>query len=82
LTVDLDLLLDNGEQLTDDRKIPASKNFDVRLYDDQGNLLRQQKAKGGTVQFDVSSLPKGLYLLHVYDGVNAKPVIQQIVVDR
>ena len=54
----------------------------VRLYDGQGNQLRQQTAKGGTVQFNVSNLPYGIYYLHIYDGVNSKPEIQQIMVEH
>jgi hypothetical protein len=54
--------------------------YDIRIYDGQGNLLRQTKSKSGTVQFNVSNLPKGFYSLHIYDGVNSKPEIQQIMV--
>jgi len=57
-------------------------NYDVRLYDGQGNLLRQQFTQGGTVQFDMSGLPEGVYFLHVYDGVNATPEVHQVVVER
>jgi len=57
-------------------------SFDVRLYDVQGNLLRQQKTKGGTVEFNVANLPDNIYYLHVYDGVNSTPVMQQIVVEH
>ena len=56
--------------------------FDVRLYDGQGNIVRQQSNKGGTVQFNVSSLPDGIYYLHIYDGVSSAPEIQQIVVQH
>ena len=60
----------------------ASLIFDVLLYDWQGNLLRQKKTKGGTVQFNVSNLPDGMYYLHVYDGVNTTPEMIQIVVEH
>ena len=56
--------------------------YDVRLLDGQGNLLRQQKAKGGTVQFNVSNLPDGMYYLHIYDGVGATPIMEIIVVEH
>ena len=56
--------------------------FDVRLYDGKNNLLLQQKTKGGTVEFNVSNLPDGIYYLHIYDGVNSKPEMQQIVVEH
>ena len=64
----------------------ASKNtgltFDVRLYDGQGNLLRQAATKGARVEFNVAGLPNGIYYLYIYDGVSDKPEIQQIVVEH
>ena len=59
-----------------------AQTFDVRLYDGQGNLLRQTVTTGGTVQFNVSKLPDGIYYLHIYDGVNSKPVMQHIVIQH
>ena len=56
--------------------------YDLRLYDGQGNLLRQQKTKGSTVQFNVSALPNGIYYLHIYDGVSDTPEMRQIVVEH
>jgi len=60
----------------------ASLTFDVRLYDGLGNLLRQQSTKGGSLQFNVSSLPDGIYYLHIYDGVNSSPEMHQILVEH
>ena len=60
----------------------AGLTFDVRLFDGQGNLLRQNTTKGGTVQFNVSNLPTGIYSLHVYDGVSEAPEIRQIIVEH
>ena len=54
----------------------------IRLYDRQGNLLRQQKTNGGTVQFNVSDLPYGVYYLHVYDGVNENPEMRLVIVEQ
>ena len=56
--------------------------FDVRLYNNQGNLLRQQQTKGDTVEFNVQNLPIGVYYVHVYDGVNSTPEMQQVIVER
>jgi len=65
---------------------PASSKtqitFDVRLLDGQGNLLRQTFTKGGTVEFNVSTLPDGVYYLHIYDGVSEKPEMHQIMVEH
>ena len=55
--------------------------FDVRLYDMQGNLQRNTTTtKAGTVQLNVTNLPDGNYFLHIYDGVDATPFMKQIVV--
>jgi hypothetical protein len=60
----------------------SDPTFDLRIYDGQGNLLRQQSAKGGIVQFNVTNLPDGIYYLHIYDGVSQKPEMQQIMVQH
>ena len=59
-----------------------SSALDVRLYDWQGRMVRQTSTQGGTVQFDVSNLPEGVYYIHVYDGVNPTPEVHQVVVER
>ena len=77
LTIEIDA--DAAQSLQPER---ASLNFDVRLYDEQGNLLCQTKTQGGTVEFNVSGLPDGFFYLHVYDGVNSRPVMQQIIIEH
>jgi len=57
-------------------------NYEFRLYNNQGNLLRQAKTKSDNVQFNVSNLPYGIYYLHIYDGINSTPEIQQIIIER
>jgi hypothetical protein len=63
-------------------KLKKEPSFDVRLYDHQGNLLRQATIKGGRVEWNVANLPAGVYYLHVYDGVNEKPEVRQVVIER
>jgi hypothetical protein len=58
----------------------AHFTYDIRLYDGMGSMLRQQKAGISTVQLNVSSLPNGMYYLHIYDGVNSTPSMTKIVV--
>ena len=70
------------QPLTDGKPFKTDPVFDLRLYDGQGNLLRKAKTKGGTVEFNVSNLPDGIYYLHVYDGVNSTSEMQQIVVEH
>jgi hypothetical protein len=58
------------------------QTYDIRLYNGQGNLLRQAASQGEKVEFNVGSLPNGIYYLHVYDGINEKPEKRQIVVQH
>ena len=58
----------------------TSLTYDVRLYDGQGNMVRQTFTKGGTVQFKVYNLPNGIYYLLIYDGISSIPEMHQIVV--
>ena len=67
---------------TDAKQLKKEPAYDFRLYDKQGNIVLRAQNKGGTVQFNVSNLPAGIYYLHVYDGISEKPEIQQIMVER
>jgi len=56
--------------------------YDVRLYDNQGNLLRRSTTTDGYVQFNVVNLPNGSYFLHVFDGESATPIKRQVMIER
>jgi len=71
-----------SQSITDEKPFKSAFTYDIRLYDGQGNLLRHVTTKGGTVEFNVNNLPNGIYYLHVYDGVNSTPEVQQILVER
>ena len=60
-------------------KSSNSPTFDVRLFNKQGILQRQQTTHGGTVQFNVSNLPADTYFLHIKEGTNTE--IHQIIVE-
>ncbi len=81
LFVDLDAYAEQQGQLINAGQ-RANITYDVRLYDMNGILQLQQKAKSGIVQFDVSNLPDGNYFLHIYDGLSNVPSIMQIIVRR
>jgi len=72
-----------AKALNNAKSVSQELTFDIRLYDGQGNLLRQQKTDGSSkVAFNVSNFPNGIYYLHIYDGVNEKPEINQIIVNH
>jgi hypothetical protein len=56
--------------------------YDIRLLNAQGVVMRQQRAKSGTIEFNVTNLPEGTYYLHIHDGVSRQPRMHQIVVER
>ena len=70
------------QAVTDAKTIDIVPTYNLRLYDSQGNLLRQAAVKGGAVQFNVANLPNGVYYLHIYDGVNDTPAMRQIMIER
>jgi hypothetical protein len=54
--------------------------LDVKLYDVNGTLYRQATSAGELVTLDVSNLRNGIYVLHVSDGIAAKPEVHKIIV--
>jgi hypothetical protein len=57
-----------------------SGSYDIRLYNSLGNMCRQTKATGGTVELSVSNLPAGIYFLMIYDGSAPKSEVHKIIV--
>jgi hypothetical protein len=83
LIVDVDFAVDALKSIASETtEIPDNITYDIRLYDTKGALLRRQHAKNGKIEFDVSKLPEGVYFLYIYDGINPKPSMQQIIVQR
>jgi hypothetical protein len=59
-------------------KLPT---YDIRIYDMQGNMIRQATdSKESRITFDLSNLPDGSYFLHIYDGIKKTPEIHKILV--
>ena len=63
--------------------VPSSAPaFDIRLYDRDGMLQGRVKSKGqGTTHLNVSDLPDGVYLLHVYNSWNPlQPEVHTVII--
>jgi len=60
----------------------GNPNYDIRLYNSMGSLVRQTTTRSANMQFNVSHLPNGTYYLHIYNGINEKPEIKQIIVQH
>ena len=60
----------------------ASPTYDVRLYNMSGELVRNEKTKNSSVNFDVSTLPNGFYFLHVYDGIAYAPEVHKVMINH
>jgi hypothetical protein len=57
----------------------SSASYDIRLYNSLGNMCRQTKITGGTVEFSVSNLPGGIYFLNIYNGASRQETHKIIV---
>ena len=57
-----------------ERMVSAQSKFvsySIVLYNSQGNMLHQAKAKNGIIRFDVSTFPEGIYFLRIHNGISA-----------
>ena len=55
-------------------------SYTILLYNSQGNMLHQARAKGGIIQFNISNLANGIYFLHISDGISATSETFKIIV--
>jgi len=76
LTIDLTQATTNAFE----NQTTSEAVFNVRLFNAHGMIVRQQRTKAATIQFDVSNLPEGTYYLHIeHNGEIEK---HQIIVQR
>lgn len=54
----------------------------MSLFNLQGALVRTARSAGERISLDVSGLPEGNYVFHIYDGKDEKPVVQQIIISH
>jgi len=47
-----------------------------------GSIVKQARSGGEDVQIDVSNIPTGVYIVHIYDGINNIPYSQKIAINR
>ena len=73
---------DNIAMRMEAKGLKTDPTYDIRLYDGLGNLLRQTTSNGEKTQFNVNGLKNGTYYLHIYDGINDKPKMQQVIIQR
>jgi hypothetical protein len=55
-------------------------SFNIRLYDIQSNLKKTFSFTGEKYEIDLSSLPNGIYSMHISDTKNANTEIHKIIV--
>ncbi|MDR0505677.1 MAG: T9SS type A sorting domain-containing protein [Dysgonamonadaceae bacterium] len=63
-------------------KAEVLQKREAKLYNQSGSQVRSMTFTGDKTQLNVSDLPAGIYYLHIYDGVNDKPEIRQIIVQH
>jgi Zn-dependent metalloprotease len=52
----------------------------IQLYDKQGNLLRQNNARQGKIQFNVSDLKNDIYFLKISNNINRETDTRTIII--
>lgn len=57
---------------------PPVAEFHVKLFDQQGRMLREAKSKDGFVKFDTHQLNEGTYFLHITQG--KETIKRQVVI--
>lgn len=58
----------------------STNTYNVHLFNIQGSMVRTAQSAGEEISMDVSGLPNGNYILHIYDGIEKKPITQKIVI--
>jgi hypothetical protein len=61
-------------------QIQSNQVFSIKLYNRQGNVVRQATATGGRIELDVNNLPEDTYFLHI--ETNGEIRKEQIVIKR
>ena len=72
----------SGLEGAEERAVMQQPDYDIRLYDSQGNLVRQASSQSSKLSFNVSNLPNGIYFLTVSVGINDKPSIQRVIINH
>lgn len=59
-----------------------AKAYNVCLFNIQGSMVRTVQSTGERISMDVSGLPNGNYILHIYDGIEKEPITQKVVINH
>jgi hypothetical protein len=82
LAATLEALAASSLQSSFSSALSQNPTFSIKLYDNNGTLVKQITSAEGTVTLDVSRLPSGTYFLHVHDGTESEPVTQTVIVSH
>ena len=72
--------LTNEFTVNDTKFTRAEPTYNIRLFDSQGNMVRQFSSKEQKVEINVSNLKNGFYYLHVHDDSGNKAETKTIIV--
>lgn len=72
----------NVELNDPNRTAKQNPTYEVRLYDSLGNLKRNTQTNGVKVEFNMTNLPDGVYLLHIYDNESDTTEVHKIIVEH
>ena len=66
--------------IADTKFTRVEPTYDIRLFDIQGNMVRQLSSKSKKVEINVSNLNNGFYYLHVVDNDDNKADVKTIII--
>jgi len=78
--IEVEFDMDTYKQQVNTQVYPKAPAFDIRMFNIAGILVKQATSSGETVQLDVSSLPNGAYVIHIYDGISPTPEVHKVQV--
>ena len=69
-------------QVGSTQQVGVSNSYELRLFDSQGSLVRSLHVMGPQTTLNVSSLPTGIYFLHIYKPGVSYPEVHKVVVSH
>ncbi len=72
---------ENATTISTQQKV-LSSSHELRLFNFQGNLVRNLRATDRQISIDVSALPEGNYFLHIIRADTTEPEVHKVIISH
>ena len=72
---------ENAATISSQQKV-LSSSYELRLFNFQGNLVRNLRVTERQVSIDVSGLPEGNYFLHIIRAGSTEPEVHKVIISH